>query len=85
MRAAGVTHLSGAVGVEFHLEMPDSWSEKKKAKMDGEPHQQKPDVDNLLKSVLDCVRSDAHVHTVAARKVWSRTAYILLEVDAQTC
>lgn len=38
----------------------------------GLPHEQTPDLDNLLKALWDaCLRTDAHVHTVLARKVWA--------------
>lgn len=37
----------------FHLSMPDSWSKKKRQDMEGKPHRQKPDFDNLAKSILD--------------------------------
>ena len=37
----------------------------------GKPHTKKPDIDNLIKALLDAVFSDdAHVHTVHAEKVW---------------
>ena len=41
-------------GVEFQIAMPASWSDKKKAEMEGRPHRQKPDLDNLHKAFFDC-------------------------------
>jgi Holliday junction resolvase RusA-like endonuclease len=61
---------SGNVSMGFYLAMPDSWSAKKKRAMDGKPHQQKPDLDNLVKGVLDCLDSDAHIHEIKAWKCW---------------
>ena len=39
--------------VKFVLPMPNSWSERKKKKMDGQPHKQRPDLDNLIKGFKD--------------------------------
>lgn len=65
--------------VTFNIEMPKSWSEKKKTKMDGTPHQQKPDIDNLVKGLLDALcEEDAYVFRVNAVKYWSRTGSIKL-------
>lgn len=56
----------------FHMPMPQSWSELKKIKMNGEPHQQRPDIDNLLKAFLDCLcEDDSYVYDVRAAKFWS--------------
>jgi len=38
--------------------MPKSWGKRKKASMCGKPHQQKPDIDNLLKALFDAVYDD---------------------------
>jgi len=45
-------------GIQFTIPMPASWSKKKKKEMLGQPHQQKPDIDNLLKALLDAVYDD---------------------------
>lgn len=60
----------------FHLPMPASWSMKKKEKMKIKPHQQKPDIDNLVKGFMDAYcyktgKDDAHVYSVEAVKLWS--------------
>ena len=66
----------------FGLPMPKSWSKKKKAEYEGQPHQQKPDVDNLCKSVLDSLyQDDCHIHDIALKKVWARNGFILFEID----
>ena len=58
--------------ITFHIPMPKSWSKKKKAGMDQTPHQQKPDLDNLLKALLDAVLpEDCTVWSVATHKVWA--------------
>lgn len=56
----------------FHIQMPKSWGKKKKADMDCLPHQQRPDVDNLLKALLDSVfEEDCEVWNVRVIKLWS--------------
>lgn len=56
----------------FHLPMPESWSNKKKERMALTPHQSKPDLDNILKFVMDTLlpQSDSNVHTIVAKKIW---------------
>lgn len=56
--------------------IPKSWSKKRKAEADGQPHVSRPDLDNLVKSVLDGLNGvafadDALVHSVSCRKIWS--------------
>jgi len=58
--------------------MPKSWSKKKKAEMINKPHKQKPDIDNLLKGLMDALlEEDSHVHTVFARKIWAEEGSIV--------
>ena len=47
--------LGEAYKVVFTIKMPDSWSKKKKKEYDGLPHQSRPDLDNLVKSINDCL------------------------------
>lgn len=76
--------LPEKVYLVFYLEMPKSWSEKKRVSLDDKPHQQKPDLDNLIKGVLDALApvrasgkgvDDSHVHTIQAEKLWARESY----------
>lgn len=56
----------------FHIPMSPSWSKKKRAELEGKPHQQKPDIDNLLKAWMDALyRNDAVIWKVSASKLWS--------------
>lgn len=63
----------------FVIPMPKSWSEKKRVMFDGAPHQQKPDLDNLIKSVWDTLLDDdSLVHTIVeCRKEWGREGRIV--------
>lgn len=48
--------------------------------IEGQPHIQTPDVDNLLKVLLDaCYGDDAHIWTITAAKVWGRAGAIYIE------
>lgn len=56
--------------------MPPSWSEKKRREMEGKPHQQKPDLDNLLKSLDALYEDDSVIWKISAEKVWAREGFI---------
>lgn len=65
--------LPEAVALRFVIPMAVSWSRKKKALHHGTPHKQTPDIDNLVKGLLDALcKDDCYVHTVYASKVWGR-------------
>ncbi len=69
--------------VTFYIEMPKSWSAKKRASHNLQPCQQKPDVDNLIKGLMDAVlEDDAHVWYVEAAKLWAVKPGILIELPA---
>lgn len=57
--------------IVFRLPMPKSWKAEKKNRMRYTAHKQKPDLDNLLKALLDSVfRDDAHIWDYRAQKLW---------------
>jgi Holliday junction resolvase RusA-like endonuclease len=59
--------------------MPNSWSEKKKAKMNGFHHEVKPDTDNITKAVKDTLKkSDSEVWWEKAEKRWAYRGSILI-------
>lgn len=72
--------LPDQFSVRFYLAMPRSWSKRKKQAHDGQPHQAKPDTDNLLKGWMDCFGEDCAVWNVCASKVWSSSPCVLLDV-----
>ncbi len=74
-RLRGVKILDGQT-VRFVLPMPKSWSKKKAASLNGAPHRQKPDLDNLLKALWDVLREDSHIASVTASKVWGEAGAI---------
>lgn len=72
--------LSPHLDVTFNVEMPSGWSEKKKKLFDGSPHQQRPDLDNMVKSVCDAFgKDDGFVYSLRATKLWARIGSIILQ------
>lgn len=64
----------------FFISMPASWSQKKKLAMNGQPHTQKPDLDNLCKALFDSVfESDSQIWKFRAEKRWRITPGILIQ------
>jgi len=68
--------LPGAFRVEFFLAMPPSWTEAHRDHARGETHNVKPDLDNLVKALMDAVfykrkGGDSHIWCVVASKRWS--------------
>lgn len=65
----------------FHISMPDSWSKKKKLEMDGKPHQQSPDLDNLVKGLWDAIlEQDNYIYSIKGElgKYWAKEGKIIL-------
>ena len=70
-RGCGVTVPADGAMITFVIPMPKSWSKKRRTEMLCQPHTQRPDLDNMVKAVIDAVHAeDSAVHTIAARKVW---------------
>ncbi|PJX56623.1 MULTISPECIES: RusA family crossover junction endodeoxyribonuclease [unclassified Klebsiella] len=74
-----VTMLEAGSHITFILPMPASWSQKKRAVMNGKAHQQKPDVDNMIKALVDALyANDAHIWDLRVTKLWGVTGQILI-------
>lgn len=72
--------LSDQFKVTFTIPMPKSWSKKKKKEMVLSPHQSRPDLDNFVKALNDCLaKEDSHIHTIHARKIWGYDGEIYYE------
>jgi Holliday junction resolvase RusA-like endonuclease len=66
--------------ITFFMPMPKSWSGRQKERMDGHPHEHRPDIDNLLRALLDSVfGEDNIVWSVWPEKRWSRMPGIKIE------
>jgi len=69
--------IGNRLTVVFGMPIPKSWSKKKKAELESRPHQQKPDIDNLCKAILDCAMiEDSHIYQIKAIKIWSSIPFI---------
>ena len=74
----GAKMLDGAIFLTllFEFEVPKSLSKKKKQERQGKPHASKPDLDNLVKAVLDAYNGilyadDSQITNLVAYKVWA--------------
>lgn len=71
--------LEHTLRLHFILPMPRSWSKRKRAQHLGRPHQQTPDLDNLIKAFADALyEDDKAIHTVFARKTWGEEGSITI-------
>lgn len=78
-RLKGVILPEDGAYITFVVSMPKSWSEKRKREFDGKHHKQKPDIDNLLKGLLDAVYDDdSRVSSLSVKKVWGRSGRIVI-------
>ncbi len=83
-RLQGVKLPDGGAHVTFYIKMPESWSRKKRDEMNWEPHQQTPDVDNLLKALLDATHTqDCTVYDIRATKLWhTRGSFTITKMES---
>lgn len=66
--------------VTFVIPMPQSWSKKKRALMNGKPRKVKPDIDNLEKALLDALfDNDAHIWDLRKTKIWGEEGAIIIQ------
>lgn len=73
-----------ALCLTFRIPMPKSWSKKKRVEHKYNPHKQRPDIDNLVKAVLDALfykkkGGDSRVWEIVAMKVWAEEGEIIIE------
>lgn len=66
--------------IHFGIQMPKSWSKKKKLELNNTKHLQTPDKDNLEKGFLDALfDEDKHIWTGSVSKWWSYEPYIIIK------
>lgn len=66
----------------FILPMPASFSGKQKILLNGAPHTQIPDLDNLLKALSDALFSnDSIIWDIHATKRWGFVGKIIIEME----
>lgn len=74
---AGTFQLLGTLTIAFYLPVPKSWSGVKKDRLIDKPHEQRPDLSNLIKGFEDCFDhlegwDDSMVWRINAQKRWTR-------------
>ena len=81
VREAGVKFPPQGASIVFVLEMPKSWSKKKRKRMNGQPHKQTPDLSNLIKGLEDCVYEEDSIiwHYAGLQKRWGLKGEIVIE------
>ena len=81
IRMLGLKIPESPFTVRFGMPIPKKKAEYKKRL--GKPHEQTPDIDNLLKALLDAgLKDDSHVHDVRAIKFWTEEGVILITKES---
>lgn len=80
------TPLKIALKVVFYMKTPTSYSKVRKERLENTPHTKRPDIDNLIKNVLDrgngiLWNDDNMVYEISAKKLYSVKPRIELEID----
>lgn len=84
VRRLGITLPESGYHITFVLPMPKSWSKKKRQQHDGQPHQTKPDKDNLEKALLDAIfDDDCRIWDGRVTKRWGETGQIIIQENAE--
>lgn len=66
--------------ITFVMPMTKGWSKKQKEGMNNKRHQYKPDIDNLLKALLDAIyEDDSHIYDLRITKIWGYEGQIKIE------
>lgn len=77
VRELGLSLPDAGAHVTFLVPMPKSWSKSKREAMAGTPHQQRPDVDNFEKALLDAIfEDDSRVWDIRTTKRWAEIGAI---------
>lgn len=73
--------LSNQFSITFYIPVPPSITKKEKARRLGQPHQFKPDLDNLIKATKDALlKEDSTVWKYGEmKKIWSENGKIVIE------
>ena len=71
--------LVDGIDAVFVLPMPRSWSQRKKERMNGQPHIVKPDLDNIIKAFQDVLcKDDQKIHTYNCCKIYGYEGQIVI-------
>lgn len=76
--------LPNFLNATFTIPFPASYSKKKRDALRDQPHDQKPDIDNLCKAVMDALKNeDKNIHSLNVTKVWGDTGSLELTLKKQ--
>ncbi len=71
--------LKNALDALYLIPMPNTWSNKKKERMNGLPCEVQPDTDNITKAVKDTLRkNDSDIWYEKAEKRWAYNGSIII-------
>lgn len=71
--------LTPVLNILFIMPMPRTWTYKKKESLVNMPHQQTPDIDNLIKGTMDSmITQDNFVWSINASKIWGERGCIII-------
>jgi len=71
--------LKNALDAVYLIPMPNTWSNKKKERMNGLPCEVQPDTDNITKAVKDTLRkNDSDIWYEKAEKRWAYNGSIII-------
>lgn len=76
------------VDIEFRIPIPQSYSKKKKDELEWTPHNKKPDLDNLVKAVLDALNGvafedDSLISDINASKTYAEEPGVYIMVHGR--
>jgi len=86
LRALEISLPECGAEILFTMPMPPSWSKKKRERMNGRPHRQVPDLDNLVKALSDAVfLNDCHIWNYGGlTKLWGVEGTITISVPTRS-
>ena len=89
-RRAITEPLSGPIHVRVQavFAVPKSWTKKKKDELMWRPHTQKPDIDNVFKSIADGMEgiayaNDSQIASMDCDKAWGDTSRVMVSIRAK--
>ena len=74
------------VSVTAYFSLPQSWPKTRRATLIGRPHTQRPDADNIVKTVTDALNGvayddDGQISELRVRKLWAEHAETVVLVQ----
>ncbi|HCL6099552.1 RusA family crossover junction endodeoxyribonuclease [Enterobacter cloacae subsp. cloacae] len=79
VRLLGICMPESNSYASFILLMPKSWNKKKRAELNGQHHQGKPDLDNLMECLMEALfEDDTHIWDSRVTKLWGENGQIII-------